>query len=507
MSLLHFMPMSQHKTILFVSLLLCVAVRGWVWYASNTTLEDALITFRYVENIVAGEGFVFNKGEHVLGTTTPLWTLLLSATSLLGGMDVFVTSKVLGILLDSATLGLMFLILSRINFILCTIFTALFVSSPFIAPIAVSGMETPLVLFTMALAFTGLMRKNVWFSVGLALLILTRIDGIMFAGVLLLFGFIKDRMWTAKQIGIVVLITLPWFIFSQIYFGSIVPQSALAKTAVYNFDFLTTIQTILVQFTPFTETTAARFLAKSIPFSLLLFGAVLTFRKNAAALLPFTVFFVVYCLALGFSGVMIFRWYLIPAVFASYILVAIAATRLMDMIPRISSTQKLIAVSLTALMILVVNTTLLQKRIESLRELQQFEENVRKEIGLWLKANAVKGSVIFLEPLGYIGYYAGTGLVLKDEIGLVAPEVLQYRTRGDGWYVLCLQALQPDYIVQYAQAIADNASEGNGKKLFGLPEDRQWFGEHYREVKLFDAHSNYPSLEEKEKQYIIFRER
>lgn len=290
------------------------------------------------------------------------------------------------------------------------------------------------------------------------------------------------------------------------YFGSIVPQSALAKTAVYNFDFITTIQTVLIQFTPFTETTVLRIIVKSIPFALLLFGAVLSFRRHTA-LLPFTVFFVVYCLALGLSGVMIFRWYLIPAVFASYILIAIAASWVLEMIPRISSIGQHAVAALSALTILIVHTALLQKRVESLGALQQFEENVRKEIGLWLKNNAAKGSVVFLEPLGYIGYYAGTGLVLRDEIGLVAPDVLRYRTLGDGWYVPCLKALRPQYIVQYAHAINTNASEGTEQKLFGSPEDRQWFNEHFREVITFDARNNYPSLEEKEKRYVIFRER
>ncbi len=506
MSLLHFITMNQQRLVLLFFLLLCVVVRGWVWYASNTTLEDALITFRYVENIVAGEGFVFNKGEHVLGTTTPLWTLLLSATSLLGSKDVIVTSKVLGIILDSATLVLLFSVLSRLSFPLCTIFSALFVSSPLIAPIAVSGMETPLVVFTMVLAFTGLVRKNILFSIGLAALILTRIDGVIFTSILLLFSFFKDKIWTAKQIGITVLIILPWFVFSQIYFGSMVPQSALAKTAVYNFDFITTIQPLLIQFTPFAETTVLRVLVKSVPFALILLGAVLSFRRYTA-LLPLTVFFVLYCLALGFSGVMIFRWYLIPAVFASYILIAVGTSGLLEMLPPISSTRKNAFVALSVLTILLVQTALLQKKVESLRELQQFEENVRKEIGLWLNNNAAKGSVVFLEPLGYIGYYAGTDVILKDEIGLVAPEVLQYRRLGDGWYVPCLKGLQPQYVMQYAHAINTNTSEGTGQKLFGSRGDRQWFNKHFREVMMFDARTSYPSLEEKEKQYIIFRER
>lgn len=40
-------------------------------------IDDAFITYRYARNILAGNGFVYNPSEHVLGTTTPLYTFLL----------------------------------------------------------------------------------------------------------------------------------------------------------------------------------------------------------------------------------------------------------------------------------------------------------------------------------------------------------------------------------------------------------------------------------------------
>ncbi len=49
------------------------------------TIDDAYITFRYARNILAGSGFVFNPGEHVLGTTTPLYTILLTVIGLFTG--------------------------------------------------------------------------------------------------------------------------------------------------------------------------------------------------------------------------------------------------------------------------------------------------------------------------------------------------------------------------------------------------------------------------------------
>ncbi len=49
------------------------------------TVDDAYITFRYARNILNGSGFVYNPGEHVLGTTTPLYTGLMALLALPAG--------------------------------------------------------------------------------------------------------------------------------------------------------------------------------------------------------------------------------------------------------------------------------------------------------------------------------------------------------------------------------------------------------------------------------------
>ena len=62
-----------------ISMLTC-GVAWWIIFrmSTNLTLEDALITYRYAQNLGAGNGFVFNIGQPVLGTTTPLLTLYLA---------------------------------------------------------------------------------------------------------------------------------------------------------------------------------------------------------------------------------------------------------------------------------------------------------------------------------------------------------------------------------------------------------------------------------------------
>jgi len=73
------------------------------------------------------------------------------------------------------------------------------------------------------------------------------------------------------------------------------------------------------------------------------------------------------------------------------------------------------------------------------------EEKNRREIGLWLKANAGGGDRVFLECPGIIGFYSG--LRMLDYPGLVSPEVSDLvRSRGRGIARAAL-ALEPEWLV------------------------------------------------------------
>jgi hypothetical protein len=59
--------------------------------------DDAYITYRYARNLATGQGFVYNPGEAVLGTTAALYGLLLGLLSLLGA-DIPQASHLLSII-------------------------------------------------------------------------------------------------------------------------------------------------------------------------------------------------------------------------------------------------------------------------------------------------------------------------------------------------------------------------------------------------------------------------
>jgi len=57
-----------------VTLVIFIGFRHWAY-------DDPFITYRYAYNLSHGLGFVYNPGEHILSTTTPLFAILLATLS------------------------------------------------------------------------------------------------------------------------------------------------------------------------------------------------------------------------------------------------------------------------------------------------------------------------------------------------------------------------------------------------------------------------------------------
>lgn len=497
---------SRQRTLLVLLVIGGSLLRVAYWHWTGSTLEDAFITFRYAENLASGNGFVYNTGEHVLGTTTPLWTLFLAGVRSIGIPEITSCAKVIALVLEALSMLAVFALLRQSGLFASFAGTALYCSSPAIVPISISGMESPLLIACMCLALLGYQRRSALFGIGLALTLLTRIDGAIFVLTMLCAALLQERRWALKQGALALALCLPWFLFSLAYFGSLLPESVLAKHAVYQSDVRNSLRPFLVQFTPFLEVRAAALVAKGVFFLLLLAGLIRSVRSERH-LLPLSAFFIAYVAVFGASGILVFSWYLVPAAFASMFLIALGADWCLSFAASVSRRALLLrALALWGLPIglCAVHLATLHSRAEHSKQLQAVEEHLRKEVGLYLCAQAPAGSQVFLEPLGYMGYYAGSALTIHDEVGLVTPAVIPYRSSGDGWYVPALKDLRPDYVVQYAYALEQNMTEGSEVRLFRDERERAWFREHYMEQRTFDATEISPLIAMKEKKFVLF---
>ncbi|HSH00549.1 MAG TPA: hypothetical protein VLB27_10885, partial [candidate division Zixibacteria bacterium] len=142
--------MERTQRLILVSALfvLALAPRFYILWTGSAQADDAFITYRYAESLAAGEGFVYNSGERVLGVTSPLYTLILALFALTGAA-VPTVSLGLGLLASAVTATLLFFFCRRLRLGAGSYLApALYAFWPLAIYTDVSGMETP--LFTLA---------------------------------------------------------------------------------------------------------------------------------------------------------------------------------------------------------------------------------------------------------------------------------------------------------------------------------------------------------------------
>jgi 4-amino-4-deoxy-L-arabinose transferase-like glycosyltransferase len=130
-----------------------VAIRVIVFFIVTYTYEDAYITFRYAENLANGFGLVYNVGERVYGTTTPLFAIILSFFKFIG-ISCIVSSLILNLIAECITTLIVYKFLKEYsNTIVASIVSVLIVLSPSNISWSVQGMETAFFSAIIALSF------------------------------------------------------------------------------------------------------------------------------------------------------------------------------------------------------------------------------------------------------------------------------------------------------------------------------------------------------------------
>jgi Gpi18-like mannosyltransferase len=153
-------------------------------------IDDAFITFRYARNLVQGVGLVYNVGERVLGTTTPVYALWMAALSLITRSDNYpLLALVTNALADGVSTYLLYHLGRRLGNSPLVGWAAalLWAVSPMSVSFAIGGMETSVFILLMLATFTAHLERRLVTSACLAALsFLTRPDAALI--VVLVFG-------------------------------------------------------------------------------------------------------------------------------------------------------------------------------------------------------------------------------------------------------------------------------------------------------------------------------
>ncbi len=204
-----------------------------VVYRSAWLCDDAYITFRTIDNFTTGNGLTWNVVERVQAFTHPLWLFLLSSFYFFTN-EIALTTLLISIAL--AVIGVIVLAAYARSPGTAIVGIILLILSKAYIDFSSSGLENPLthllliVFFIMYLKATPSIKNVAWLSLIAALIALARLDILLIVGPAL--AFLLWRIRRPRAIGAFMLGMLPlvlWEAFSLFYYGSLLPNSAIAK--------------------------------------------------------------------------------------------------------------------------------------------------------------------------------------------------------------------------------------------------------------------------------------
>jgi hypothetical protein len=353
---------------------------------SPRTIDDAFITFRYARNIVHGAGFVYNTGEHVLGTTTPLYTLWMAALALITRSEAYsVFALVTNALADAASVYLLYHLGRRLSHspLVGMAVALLWAVAPMSVTFAIGGMETSVFILLMLATFTAHLERHSYAAAILAALaLLTRPDAALI--VVLVFGqvllenlksqisnletpraplkFVKlpfppeqpgsnglgqeapgsPRKRSAiasvfQPILVFVLVIAPWVIFATLYFGNPLSQSVFAKSVAYRLPPQAGLVRLIQHFSvPFFESDVfdlAGLIRLVFYLALYAIAALTAFRREPRSL-PLFAYPPLYAAAFALVNPLLFRWYLAPPLPAYFLGILLGVYQVLNLAVR-----------------------------------------------------------------------------------------------------------------------------------------------------------------------------
>jgi hypothetical protein len=487
------MDKSTHRTSHFARLLFPVLIIALALTArllpGTRTIDDSFITYRYAGNIVAGEGFVYNPGERVLGTTTPFYTLLLAAISLfMGGANApFPTiALIVNALADAGTALLLWRLGKRLNFPYAGAGAALiWAIAPFSVTFAIGGLETSVyVLLLTATVYAYTQGKASIAALFAGLSLLTRPDALLLLAPLaldFLLTYLAPRTphpaprtsHPAHRTPLIFLtVVFPWYTFATLYFGSPIPHSVSAKTLAYRLPSTAALTRFLQHYaTPFLGHTTFGIPWIGIGIILFPFLTIIGVRAALRAnrrLWPWAIYPWLYLTVFAIANPLIFRWYLTPPLPAYFFFILVGLEELVNKADQARAERGSRSWKPVLLPILVAIPLLMTLRGWTLTpdhgparpapemawiklELlyRQAAQRVNQDLA---RESSSSLPVLAAGDVGVLGYYTDTRIL--DTVGLNSPQTLDYYPLDESLYVInyaippdLIRDQEPDYLV------------------------------------------------------------
>ncbi|MAT41296.1 MAG: hypothetical protein CL609_03065 [Anaerolineaceae bacterium] len=413
----------------------------------NLAQDDAFITFRYAKNIASGYGFVYNNGEWVLGTTTPLYTLVLAVVAFFSNPDILRISIVINTISLWLAAGFLYEMVKSFDKQGAIFISFFFITSPFLRNFV--GMESYFMLFLLILTVYLYRQKISWVAgVTNGLLVLVRYEMIFLSLLFFLWEIWKKKKFPYWMVpgGILV---LGWIIYATLVFGSPIPLSASAKLIAPKHSFLLGGAAYLYLLVK--EYPAAIIMILFALAGLLSLVKKRDLKKEYGLILLFSFLYTV-AAALTAGA---FPWYYAPLLPGFSVLVLLGINTFSN--PKIfftpqkphkknSQIKKTIRIICFVILIsiqlfLLGNSFVLTK--------DQFGDSryaAYKQIADYVRLDSNRQATLASFEIGYLGYFSNRYII--DIAGLVTPGLLPWVDEGaEKTLYHAIRLYSPDYVV------------------------------------------------------------
>jgi hypothetical protein len=476
-------------------------------------LDDSWIHAQFARNLALGEGFSYNPGVPVSGSTAPLWTLVASVGYLITG-DPVLSGKVIGVLLLALIVPLTYALIRTLSGNAReALFGAIMVGTlPRLLWASLSGMEVTL---AVSLSLAGVLMHVLHSSRGggrqylstllFGLATLARPEcSVLFAASMidraLTATLIRWRELAAKDwlvpllvhVALFLAVVSPFLLFSRVFGIGFLPNTAYAKALLWNKGLLAAIATgsraeLLRSFTtnPFDYFMSFLHEALSNNPVLFLFAGLGLLRlvfelpyaeasRHKSFIVPLSI--VMFPLAIGIvvpfgtAGYQEGR-YIAPVAPLMLVVGTVGIHGAARYGARVFSRAKSLGRPATVvlersllwlLILLAVSSQFRDIWYRSQvygRAVSNIEE-MQVSIGKWIDRNLPEDAVLAVNDIGAIAYFSRREVL--DTVGLISPEVLDYRRPGERLLAATsrfLEARRPDYAVLFPSWYPEIASD------------------------------------------------
>lgn len=408
--------------------------------------DDAYITFRYARNLAMGRGFVYNEGEWVLGTTTPLYTLLLAfGCGLARSNNVLDISKIINCLALWISAGLLFELRKSLPAHKALFLSLLYITNPFMRNFV--GMESYLILCLIVLTIWAYQSgKNAIAGILCGLAILGRYEMVFLPIILGLRDYIRTRRVSRWLLPGIVPVLI-WLTYATTVFGSPIPLSASAKLLAPQIPFL---YGAAIYWYQIIQENPGMMLLIILVINGLISALILKRSFNEYNLIM--VFCLVYLIAATlFAGS--FPWYYAPLLPGFVVVVIFGVNDLTGIIEKCRITPKTKLIIHEAFQSAILGTLVIVQLLFWIRDFTIFRERIGddryfkySQVAQWLVENSEKEKSLATFEIGYLGYI--TDMRIIDLAGLVTPGLFPWVDEGAEESLRnAIPLLSPDYIL------------------------------------------------------------